>query len=269
MLERGYGVTLEHTHRLWASGVGLVAICQVLVAHIRRERKSVVLLAWAALLAITGQGILGGTRVLENSQHLAFLHGALAQAVFALVVVVVVVASPAWRASPRCACKETRPLRKTALIATLAVYVQIVLGAITRHSGAHVALGVHVTFAIAVLVFVTLLIGRLGRAHQRGVDAGESRGVLRTLRKLTVAALHTQILLGVFVTAAIFMWSEGFAGEVSVGEGVVASLHVAGGAVLLAACVAALLWSWRLLATSGDSQATACSPTDPGPHGAP
>jgi cytochrome c oxidase assembly protein subunit 15 len=267
MLERGYGVTLEHTHRLWASGVGLVAICQVLVATIQRERRSVVALSWAALIAISGQGVLGGTRVLENSQHLAFLHGALAQAVFALVVVVLVVTSATWRTTPRFGCKETRPLRKIALLAVLAVFVQIVLGALTRHSGAHLPLGLHVSFAIGVLVIVTLLIGRLGRAHQRGIDAGEPRTVLRSLRTVTIAALHTQLLLGVLVTVAIFMWSKGFQSEVSVGEAVFASLHVAGGAVLLATCVAALLWSWRLLSTTC---ATSVSPSSlAGPDGAP
>ncbi|MEZ6014301.1 MAG: COX15/CtaA family protein [Planctomycetota bacterium] len=248
MLERGYGVTLEHTHRLWASGVGLVAICQVLVAHIQRERRAVVALSWAALVAISFQGLLGGTRVLENSQHLAFLHGALAQAVFAVVVVGLIVSSRRWRAAPQFACKDAAPLRKAAALATLFVYVQIVLGAATRHSGANLPLGLHLTLAIGVLVLVTILIGRLGRAHQRGVEAGEDRGVLRTLRIATVAALHTQILLGILVTVGIFMLSGGFEAQVSVGEAVFASLHVAGGAVLLATCVAGSLWSWRLLA---------------------
>ena len=259
MLERGYGVTLEHTHRLWASGVGLVAICQVLVAYIHRERRGIVALSWASLIAISGQGVLGGTRVLEDSQHLAFLHGALAQAVFALIVVLLVVTSATWRTAPRFGCKEARPLQRSALLAVLVVYVQIVLGAITRHSGAHVPLGLHVSFALAVLVIVTVLIGRLGRAHRRGLEAGEQRGVLGTLRKLTVAALHTQILLGVLVTVAIFMWSKGFDAEVSVGEAVFASLHVAGGAVLLATCVAALLWAWRLLDTRAPSNVSPSS----------
>jgi len=256
MLEKGYGVTLEHTHRLWASGVGLIAICQVLAAHIARAPRAVIALAWAALVAISGQGLLGGTRVLEDSQHLAFLHGALAQAVFALVAVVAVVSGERWRTAGSFACKLAPALRRTALLATLAVYVQIVLGAVTRHSGAHLPLGLHLGFALAVLVFVTLLIGRLGAARQRGLEAGEDRSSLGGLRRLLIAALHTQVLLGVFVTAAIFLWSKGFSGEVSVGEAVFASLHVAGGAVLLAACVAALLWSWRLL-TSG------CGPTAP------
>ncbi len=258
MLAKGYGVTLEHTHRLWASGVGLIAICQVLAAHIHRAPRAVVALAWAALAAIIGQGLLGGTRVLENSQHLAFLHGALAQAVFALLAAVAVVSSERWQSTPRFACKLAPALRQSALLASLGVYVQIVLGAITRHSGAHVPLGLHLGFALAVLVLVTMLIGRLGAARQRGLDAGEERSPLGGLRRLVLAALHTQILLGVLVTAAIFLWSKGFSGEVSVGEAVFASLHVAGGAVLLAACVAALLWSWRLFCSAN----RAAHPTD-------
>jgi cytochrome c oxidase assembly protein subunit 15 len=247
MLARGYGVTLEHTHRLWASAVGLVAICQVLAAHIHRERRSVVVLAWATLFAISFQGLLGGTRVLEDSQHLAFLHGALAQAVFGLIVASWIVSSERWRTSPRHPSVDARPLRASALKAAVLVYVQIVLGAATRHSGHHAPLGLHLTLAIVVLVVVTILIGRLGGAHARAVEAGQDVGVLRGLKKVTAIALHTQILLGVLVTVAIFLWSKGFDMEVSVGEGITASLHVAGGAVLLAATIAATLWSWRLL----------------------
>lgn len=260
MLELGHGVTLEHSHRLWASAVGLIAICQVLVAHVHRERRTVVLLSWATLVAIAGQGVLGGTRVLEDSQHLAFLHGALAQAVFALVAVVLVVTSPAWRRAPRLVCETAGPLRRSALLAVLGVYVQIVLGAWTRHSGAHLPLGLHVSFALVVLALVTILIGRLGRAHRRGLDAGEPRGVLATLRRWTMAALHTQLLLGLLVTAAIFLWSGGFEAEVSVGEAIFASLHVAGGAVLLAATVASSAWSWRLFGSVPDAPTTDLAP---------
>ena len=78
MLAEGHGVTLEHAHRVWASGVGLVAICVLLTCYIQRAARGVTAMAWVVLLAIIGQGLLGGTRVLENSQNLAFLHGALA-----------------------------------------------------------------------------------------------------------------------------------------------------------------------------------------------
>lgn len=260
MLDKGYGVTLEHTHRLWATGVGLVAIWQVLVGYIQRERGAVVGLSWAALVAISVQGVLGGTRVLEDSRHLAFLHGALAQAVFALVVVVAVVTSRAWRVAKTYPCAEAGPLRSTAGLAVLFVYVQIALGAMTRHSGAHLPLGLHLALAVGVLVVVTLLAGRLGRAHAHGRERGEDRGVLLSLRRATIAALHTQVVLGVLVTVGIFLWSGGFDAEVSVGEAVFASLHVAGGAVLLSATVTALLWSWRLLAAAPPAPAPPSAP---------
>ena len=247
MLEQGYGVTLEHTHRLWASAVGLIAICQVCAAHIGRERRAVLGLSWAALFAIAGQGLLGGTRVLENSQHLAFLHGALAQLVFALVVTSAVVSGRRWRAAPRVVCDVTTALRKSALLAVLVVYAQIVLGAVTRHSGQHLPLGLHITLAIGALVVVAVLIGRLGAAYREGRDNGYGSPALLGLRRWTAVSLHSQLLLGVLVTASIFMWSGGFESEVSVGEAVFASLHVAVGAVLFSSCVAALLWSWHAL----------------------
>ena len=253
MLERGYGVTLEHTHRLWASAVGLIAICQVLVGYIHRERRAIVGLSWVALLAIIGQGLLGGTRVLEDSQHLAFLHGALAQLVFAIIVCVAVVTSRTWASAPRFSSELAARTVRTAGLASALVYVQIVLGAATRHSGHHVPLALHLALAVGALVVVTMLIGRLGAAHDEGVAAGEDRRPLRALRIVTTASLHTQILLGVLVLAAIYMLSKGFEGEVSVGEAVFASLHVAVGAVLFSACVASWLWSRRILGSSSPS----------------
>lgn len=276
MLERGYGVTLEHTHRLWASAVGLVAICQVLTAHIRRERRAVVATSWAALAAISGQGYIGGKRVLENSPHLAFLHGALAQLVFAVVIVSLVVSSVTWLRTTRPVRGEApdlAPLRTSALLAVLCVYVQIVLGALTRHSGAHLPLGLHITLAVGVLVLVTLLVGRLGSVREqysassttlgaaRGAAHASSARVLRRLRRLVVASLHTQLLLGVMVTVSIFVWSQGFDGQVSIGEAVFASLHVAVGAVLLASCVATWLWSQRLSPSPRESTVSVSTST--------
>ena len=61
MLANG-AVFWEHTHRLFGSLVGLAAIASV-VAHFRFElRKSVRWLSYAALLAVIGQGVLGGLR---------------------------------------------------------------------------------------------------------------------------------------------------------------------------------------------------------------
>jgi len=271
MLARGLGVTLEHTHRLWASAVGLIAICQVLVAVIRRERRAVVWMSSALLVAISLQGVIGGTRVLENSQHLAFLHGVLAQGVFALVVVVAVITGRDWtRWSSRgssagsvksaAAVIELAGARRAALTTSVLVFLQIVLGAITRHSGAHLPLGLHLGFALVVLAAVALLIGRLGATARELEPDSPGAALLRRRRTWLTAALHTQLLLGVLVTASIFMLSRGFQGEVSTGEAICASLHVLGGAVLLAACVSAWLWSWRLGAPSSAERSNAAPP---------
>ena len=75
---------VEHTHRLFGVLVGIFALASV-VASFLRERPAARVLSLGALIAVCAQGTLGGLRVLEDDSELAFLHGALAQAVFALL----------------------------------------------------------------------------------------------------------------------------------------------------------------------------------------
>ena len=89
---------VEHTHRLFGVLVGLCALACVACAWFGEERRNARLAALAALLAVCAQGALGGLRVLENDPGLAFLHGALAQLVFAILCVNAVLFSAGWRA---------------------------------------------------------------------------------------------------------------------------------------------------------------------------
>ena len=80
-------VSLEHSHRLWATGVGLITVCLAVGCFLRPEGRELRALSIVALIAVCIQGVLGGTRVLENSTNLAFLHGAFAQVFYAIVAV--------------------------------------------------------------------------------------------------------------------------------------------------------------------------------------
>jgi hypothetical protein len=61
-----------------------------------------------------------------------------------------------------------------------------------------------------------------------------------------VGLVWTQVALGLLATFMIFQVSGGPEGQVSAGEAVFATLHVAVGAALLAQCVVAALWVRRL-----------------------
>ncbi|MEM9803526.1 MAG: COX15/CtaA family protein, partial [Planctomycetota bacterium] len=154
MLAEGYGVTLEHVHRVWGSALGLVAICVVLSCHIYRARTGLTLLAWATLTAVSIQGLVGGTRVLSDSQNLAFLHGVMAQGVVALIVALAVVASRTWERTRPTPSKHARALYALGPIVAVAVYLQIAMGAWLRHHGEVAALLIHGTFALLVVAFV-------------------------------------------------------------------------------------------------------------------
>lgn len=244
------GTFAEHTHRLIGIVVGLLSIAYVLARTIERPRSGFKLaLAWAGLLAVCVQGAVGGFRVLENSEHLAFLHGALAQLVFALLGANVVVSSGEWDRA------ERGPARfelgsSFAWLTALAVYAQIVLGAWLRHSGAEAALAMHLVFA----ALSTGAVLALARALRRGAERFAVLGVLS--RRLWLLLL-AQLGAGLATLLAIFVISGGFTAEVSGAETLSATAHVLLGALLLQQLVAAAMWSGRLAraprASSGSS----------------
>lgn len=246
---RDAGTFSEHSHRLFGTLVGLLAIAHVAATLQWDRRRELVACAVAGLVAICGQGALGGFRVLENSQELAFLHGSFAQAVFALLCVNVVLASDDWRALPRRRDDGARAARGLAWFAVLAVYGQSVLGAWLRHTGFALPLALHVLGAFAAVAAVVLAARKWKQVA--GDDAG-ARPLARAARRAH-ALLGLQFLLGIGALLAVTVLSGGFQGKVSTGEMVFATAHVLCGALLLAQCLAGALWSQRLLATAEES----------------
>ena len=247
MLSEGHGVTLEHAHRVWATALGLVAICVLLTCYIQRAGRGVTVMSWVVLMAIIGQGLLGGTRVLENSQNLAFLHGAFAQLVVALIVALSVTASRTWSHLTPSPSRFAGGLRVLGGLTAGAVYGQIALGAWLRHQGQTSALLVHGTLALAVVALVLTFSKILGDAASEGAERGADRASLRFLSRLQLWSLIAQFTLGVLATIAIYFISGGMEAEVSVGEVAFATAHVFVGAVLLSSVVVGAMFSRRAL----------------------
>lgn len=247
MLANG-GVFWEHSHRLAGALIGLSTIAMV-VAHLKYERRSVPrTLSVVALVAVIAQGVLGGLRVLENSPQLAFLHGSLAQAVFATMGAIAVMHTPSYVAAEPRPCKTTVSLRRAAYAAPLVVYAQIVVGAWLRHSGHMVALIAHFALAVGAAGAVMVLAKRLRVAAEAGDAGGHDRSGLRRVRAWAIGALSAQLVLGVLAYVWVYLVT-GPHNPVSIGEAVFATAHVAVGALLLITTVAAALWSRRVLAT--------------------
>lgn len=87
----------------------------------------------SVLLIVIVQGLMGGFRVTEISLFLAKLHGIFGQMVFAFAAVVAVMCSRWWSFAPRLPAAASGWLKPTCVIAVLLISTQLVLGALMRH----------------------------------------------------------------------------------------------------------------------------------------
>jgi heme a synthase len=143
------GIFYEHLHRLVASTVGFLIVVLAIWLYRAEPRPWVRRLGYFALAAVITQGILGGITVLWYlPDAISIAHASLAQIVFCLTTTIALVTSRGWREGyePRLPDPGSRiPARDTtlariAVITTMAIYLQIVIGATMRHTGAGLAI---------------------------------------------------------------------------------------------------------------------------------
>src|SRR3954469_25978294 len=126
--EGAWGVFIEHGHRLYGAAVGVASIVLMVWFLVAERRRSLKVLGVVALLAVIGQGVLGGYRVRLNSTTLAAVHGCTAQAFFALMVVLCVLTGRDW-ANPVVEPPVDRThLRRRAWVTLVLIYTQVVAG---------------------------------------------------------------------------------------------------------------------------------------------
>jgi cytochrome c oxidase assembly protein subunit 15 len=253
------GIFYEHTHRLIASVVGLLIIGLAAWLWRAEPRRWVRQIAYIALAAVVTQGILGGITVLWFlPDAISIAHAGLAQLVFCLTISIALFTSPGWlRAysrpdaglvtSGRKPLETDRPLQMAALATTGLTYVQILVGATMRHTGAGLAIPdfpyafgqlvppvwsaaiaihyAHRVGAVLVSVLVLATVGHVLYHHPR-------RAELRRPSLLLLTLLAVQITLGALTV-------------LSGKHYVINSLHVVTGAMVLATSLVLTLRAWR------------------------
>ena len=140
------GIFYEHGHRLIASMVGFFTI--ILAAWIWKvdSRRWVRRIGMIALGAVVLQGTLGGITVLYFlPAPVSIGHAGLAHVFFCLTVCLALFTSPGWLAgSPTNPSgvppADDRTLRRVAAGTVAIVYLQILIGATMRHTGAGLAI---------------------------------------------------------------------------------------------------------------------------------
>ena len=229
------GIFYEHSHRLVASAVGILAIALALTFWLQENRRWLRWLGISALGLVILQGVLGGLRVVLLQQTLAIIHACLAQAFFALTVSLVLFTADEWRDEARGEpIADGGRLRRLGIITTAFIYIQIVFGAVLRHTGER--LDGHLLLAALVALHAVLLLVRITKLH------GDHAMLVRPAIYLGLLLL-VQLLLGAasyfgkFTT--MLRWSNG---------AIVLSttMHLITGSLMLITSLAITLRAYRL-----------------------
>jgi cytochrome c oxidase assembly protein subunit 15 len=127
-----FDLFIEHGHRLLGSFVGLLTIGLCIVAWRNDTRGWYRWACLGLLLAVIGQGLLGGFRVVLDARTIAMLHGCGGPLVFAYATFLALAASNDWMRADQTI--EPRGLRRLATALLVFAVVQLVLGAQLRHA---------------------------------------------------------------------------------------------------------------------------------------
>lgn len=255
------GILYEHGHRMIAAAVATMVGLQILFLGFGRTDRATFRLGLGAFGAILAQAVLGGlTVIFLLPPAISSAHAGLAQIVFALTATIALRTSLFWARftaeAPRAGASPTALAQasRLALLAAGATYVQVLLGAIVRHTGAGLAIPdwplsfgkvlptgadwsadgvlahfVHRTFAWAV---AALVVAAALALRKLGAVPG-----LRLLASLWLVLLAVQVTLGATsVWTAKAVWAT--------------SAHLAVGGLLWIAGVLAAVLLARLAALS-------------------
>ncbi len=245
------GVLYEHSHRVAAAVVGMLTITLMVVMTRWESRAWLRWMSRTAAVAVVLQGLLGGITVLWLlPTAISVSHACLAQAFLCLAVTLAVCTGPSWQ--QRWASREEVAQPRLVVLAgvtTGMIYVQLVLGALMRHTGAGLAIAdfplafgrllppldspavrihfLHRVGAVAVTLCVVWTVTRVIRQH------AEERQLLRPALTLS-GLLLAQLTLG-----ALTIWTRRAVLPVTA--------HVAVGAAVLAMSLFLTLRSVHLL----------------------
>ncbi len=182
------GIFYEHSHRLIGSVVGLLTLALAMSLWMVEARRWLRWLGVAALLFVILQGVIGGLRVIWLADRLAILHGVLAQAFFALTAALVLFTSREWHSQPSPLDRNAvLPLAGLSGLITLAIYLQLVFGALLTHVGAR--LDAHLGLAGLLAILISGLATRILTRH------ADRPGLVRPT-SLLCGLLILQLLLG-------------------------------------------------------------------------
>jgi cytochrome c oxidase assembly protein subunit 15 len=135
------GVFYEHGHRLIAASVGFLTVISAFSIYFIESRSWVRKLGFFALLLVIFQGLLGGLTVLFLlPKPVSILHAVTGQTFFCTTLFIAYALSRERAERVATERNVSYTLSKPALILTAFVYLQLILGALMRHTHSGLAI---------------------------------------------------------------------------------------------------------------------------------
>lgn len=247
------GIFYEHGHRMVASFVGFLTVILTVWTCLKEKRSWVRWLTVAALGTVIMQGVLGGLTVLFLlPPSISVAHACLAQTFFCLIISIALFTSPAWkRGLPVIKSRaESLPLQTLCAITTSVIYLQLILGALMRHTNSGLAIPdfplafgriippftsdkivIHFAHRVGAMIVATMIVWTFLRIARSYSD----------YRLLFKPALAMLILVGIqIVLGALTVWTA---------KAVIpTTAHVATGALVLGTSVLLTLRAFGMVA---------------------
>jgi len=201
------GILYEHGHRMIAGLVGMMILALAVWLWRAESRRWVRVLGYSALGAVIVQALLGGVTVLLLlPPSVSIAHAYIGPTVFCLVVALARCTAPSWDERVISVVEENRrpSLRVLGIGVSLLAAIQLMLGAVIRHTGR--AVTAHLVGAVVLVLGVGWLSGRvsgvrrqLARSH-KAPPAAIIRDIWLHARRLMIL-VGAQLILGVSVFA--------------------------------------------------------------------
>lgn len=144
---------LEHGHRLAGMLIGVMTLGLAAAALSWECRPAVRTLVGLILAGVVLQGLLGGSRVVQNERVLALMHGQFAAWIFSLMGLLVAMTGRHWESVvPLAQPSRSWTAFASSVVLLLVLLAQYLLGGLLRHLGDSTAWLIHPWFAVAVVV---------------------------------------------------------------------------------------------------------------------
>ncbi|MDE1171588.1 MAG: COX15/CtaA family protein [Verrucomicrobium sp.] len=130
------GIFYEHSHRLVASGVGLLTVVLAIWMGVRESRRWLRNLGFVALGLVILQGVVGGLRVVWRLNDFGIPHAVLGQLFLVVTGLIALAYTGSWLTPPPHAERLPRRWQRGIHLVAGLIFIQLILGAVMRHQHA-------------------------------------------------------------------------------------------------------------------------------------